>query len=170
MNNLGTALNAQGKYEEAIHQFRRALEISPEYYAAHNNLGITLNIQGKYTEAVQHFRQALRSKPDSPAPLSSIAWILVTHTDAKMRDPLQAIRLAERASELTQHRNPSILYVLAAAHAAAGNWDRARAIAETALAQASAANNAGLIARLREQLKLYTRNAKHHLAAAHATN
>lgn len=170
LNNLGTALNAQGKHEEAIHQFRRALEISPEYYAAHNNLGITLNIQRKYTEAMQHFREALRSKADWPAPLSSIAWILVTHPEAKMRDPLQAINLAERASELTQYQNPSILYVLAAAHAAAGQWDRARAIAETALAQAAMANDGELIARLREQSKLYARNAKNHPAVPNATN
>jgi tetratricopeptide (TPR) repeat protein len=157
LNNLGAALNAQGKHEEAMQQFHRALEASPGYYAAHNNLGITLNLLGKYTEAMPHFRQALQSKADWPAPLSGLASILASHPDAKLRDPIQAIQLAGRASELTQYRDPSILGVLATAHAAAGQWEQAAAVVKTALALASEARDDRLANQLREQLRLYSR-------------
>jgi protein O-GlcNAc transferase len=38
-NNLGNALNDQGKLDEAVACYRRALELKPDYAEAHNNLG-----------------------------------------------------------------------------------------------------------------------------------
>jgi tetratricopeptide (TPR) repeat protein len=62
-NNLGNALNDQGKPEEAIAEFREALRLKPKYPAAHNNLGIAFLYQGKPDQAVAEFREALRLEP-----------------------------------------------------------------------------------------------------------
>jgi len=63
-NNLGNALKRQGKIEEAIAHFNRALQINPGYAKAHNNLGTALATQGKTEEAIRHFGIALYINPE----------------------------------------------------------------------------------------------------------
>jgi len=46
-NNLGAALAFQGKRDEAISCYVRALRLNPNYVKAHNRLGILLAKQGK---------------------------------------------------------------------------------------------------------------------------
>ena len=64
-NNLGLALDKQGRTAEAIEHYSQALLIKPDYEKAHNNLGLALDKQGRTAEAIEHYLQALRIKPDS---------------------------------------------------------------------------------------------------------
>ena len=57
----------QGKLDEAIACYRRALELKPDYAVAHNNLGNALKDQGKLDEAAACYRRALELKPDYAA-------------------------------------------------------------------------------------------------------
>jgi tetratricopeptide (TPR) repeat protein len=141
-NNLGSALGAQGRLAEAMREFREALRVQPDYDEAHNNLGLALRMTGERDQALEHFKSALSRRPDWPAPMSEIAWILATHSDAKRRDPASAVRLAERAAELTGRRDPVVLDALAAAYAAAGDFERATATAEAAVALATTRSKA----------------------------
>ena len=68
--------------------------------------------------------------------MSEMAWILATHPQARVRNPAEAVRLGERAAELTRRRDPVVLDALAAAYAASGAWDRATATADEAIALA----------------------------------
>lgn len=63
-NNLGGALTAQGKYDEAIEQFDLALKLRPKWEMAQNNLGIALLDQGKLQDAITSFQAAITIKPD----------------------------------------------------------------------------------------------------------
>ncbi len=63
-NNLGNALQDQGKLEEAATCYRRALELKPDHAEARNNLGNALKDQGKIDEAVACYRRTLELKPD----------------------------------------------------------------------------------------------------------
>ena len=153
-NNLGSALGSQGHLNEAIQQFREALQVEADYDEAHNNLGVALRMTGERDQALGHFKAALSRRPDWAAPMSEIAWILATHTDARVRDPAEAVRLAERAAELTSRRDAVVLDALAAAYAATGDWDRATTTAETAVALASARSRA-LAEDITKRLALY---------------
>ena len=62
--NLGIALKAQGKLDEAVASYRRALELKPNFPVAHNNLGNLFKDQGKPDEAVACYRRALELVPD----------------------------------------------------------------------------------------------------------
>jgi Tfp pilus assembly protein PilF len=53
----------QGKREEAVVCFRRAIDLDPKYTPAHHNLGNALAEQGKLEEAVASFRRALALDP-----------------------------------------------------------------------------------------------------------
>ena len=61
---LGVALDAQGRFEEALVPYREALRIAPERYQIHNNLGNILGILGRPEEALAEYREAVRLKPD----------------------------------------------------------------------------------------------------------
>ncbi len=63
---------AQGKLDEAVSSFRRALALKPDFAEAHSNLGSALKDQGKLDEAVASFRQALIVKPDFAAAHSNL--------------------------------------------------------------------------------------------------
>jgi hypothetical protein len=87
--------------------------------------------------------------------MSEIAWILATHSDPAVRDPNKAVRLAERAAGLTGRRQPVILDTLAAAYAAAGDFERAAAIAQEAASLAAAAGATDLSADIGSRVALY---------------
>ncbi len=157
--NLGLALKTQGKLDEAIKYFRQALQLNPDLAKAHNNLALALTMKGNLNEAIEHFREAVRLKPDYLEPLNRMARILAMHPDPKLRDPGQAIEIAKRAVELTGHKDPAILETLAAAYAAAGQFDQALKTAETALSLATAAQADELADHIRKKIQIY-RQAK----------
>ncbi|MDY6951495.1 MAG: tetratricopeptide repeat protein [Thermodesulfobacteriota bacterium] len=61
--NLGAALVSQGKVDDAIGHYRKALKIKPYYVRTHNNLAIALREKGNLQEAISHYRTALRIRP-----------------------------------------------------------------------------------------------------------
>jgi Flp pilus assembly protein TadD len=66
-NNLGGALAAQGRTEEAISHYREAIRIDPKLVSGHNNLGVALMKTGKPEEAIAHYQEALRIDPENAA-------------------------------------------------------------------------------------------------------
>jgi tetratricopeptide (TPR) repeat protein len=64
--NLGDSLASRGKVDEAIVQFRMALEIKPDYAEAHVSLANALVSVGRTDEAIVHYQMALKIKPDYP--------------------------------------------------------------------------------------------------------
>ena len=64
-NLLGATNNAQGKPDEAIAAYNKALLIKPDYAEVHNNMGNALRAQGKPDEAIAAYNKALLIKPDS---------------------------------------------------------------------------------------------------------
>ena len=61
---MGVALKEQGKLEEAIEAYNKALAIKPDYAEAYNNMGNALKEQGKLEEAIEAYNKALAIKPD----------------------------------------------------------------------------------------------------------
>lgn len=68
-NNLGLLYEKSGRVEDAITQYRLALEAKPGAPDAHTNLGNVLLAAGRRAEALPHLREAVRLAPDS-----SEAW------------------------------------------------------------------------------------------------
>ena len=154
-NSLGSILGSQGRLSEAVAHFREALRAEPDDAEAHNNLGLALRTTGARDEALRHFQAALRLRPDWPVPMNEIAWILATHPDDRIRNPREAVRLAERAAERTARRQPVVLDTLAAACAAAGDFERATATAREAMALAASGSSDGLAGEIGKRLELY---------------
>ena len=63
--NLGIALHAQGRMDEAIAEHRAAIRLQPDDAAAHINLGAILcDVVRDYDGAIAEFRTAIRLLPD----------------------------------------------------------------------------------------------------------
>jgi tetratricopeptide (TPR) repeat protein len=63
-NNLGIALFADGKNEEAISHYKMAIKLKPTHTIAYYNLGIILFADGKGEEAISYYKMAIRHNPN----------------------------------------------------------------------------------------------------------
>ena len=132
-NNLGTALLQLGRPPQALSSFREAARIDPRMGEAHLNVGLLSRAFGDFPEAVTSFRRALQLRPTWVTAIASLASVLAAAPDAAIRDPAEAVSLAEQAAVLTLRRDASTLDVLAVAYAAAGDFDRALTVVDEAL-------------------------------------
>jgi tetratricopeptide (TPR) repeat protein len=100
------------------------------------------------------FRRAIGVQPEGVTAIASLASVLAAAPDPASRKPQEAVVLAERAVALTGRRDANTLDVLAVAYAAAGNFDRALAIIDEALALDPPA---GLATLLRQHRDLFAK-------------
>jgi len=75
-NNLGIALVAEGKNEEAISHYKMAIKIKPDYAEAYSNLGIALSAERKIEEAISHYKMAIKLKPDYADAYNNLGAVL----------------------------------------------------------------------------------------------
>ncbi len=156
--NLGVALLDQGRAEAAVKQFSEALRLRPGEAKTHYHLALALARLRRSKEAIPEFREALRLQPDNPAALNDLAWLLASDPDPALRAGSEAVQLAEKACELTQHRLPALETTLAAAYAEAGRFKEAAATAEKARDLALAAGQKEVAARAAQVLSLAQSN------------
>jgi hypothetical protein len=85
--------------------------------------------------------------------LNTFAWLLATCPEAKYRDGERAVELATRACELGGWKTATHVGTLGAAHAEAGNFDKAIEYQQKALADKKYEKEYGEGGR--QRLKLY---------------
>ncbi|MFQ5471272.1 MAG: hypothetical protein ACE5FA_00110, partial [Dehalococcoidia bacterium] len=116
---------------------RRALEgvlaIEPCSIPARLELGELQGELADYAAQVETLRRGVDNCPESYEILNNYAYIGSTVPPDELRDGAAAVRAAERAAELTGRSNAGVLDTLAAAHAEAGDFERAVAVSERAV-------------------------------------
>ncbi len=75
--NLGAALQADGRLDEAIARYRRAIAERPEYAPAYSNLATALRQTGRRQEAQATYERALALQPDFAAAHFNLANLLL---------------------------------------------------------------------------------------------
>jgi len=155
INNLGTVMKKQGKTDEAVKKWKKVIEIDPAQPYAHFNLGAVYYERGRLDLAIIHWTETVKSKPDSIDALNNLAWVLAASEDTKFRNPVDAIKFAERACELTEYNRADFLDTLAVAYAAAGRFTHAIETAEKAVKLAQSTDKKVLAAEIQERLQLY---------------
>jgi serine/threonine protein kinase/tetratricopeptide (TPR) repeat protein len=92
-----------------------------EFYLASGDIFV---FTGKLNEGLKRQQQATDTDPANARAYLRMAWGLANAPDQKMRDPLRAIGLAEKATQL-EPRNPTSWHTLGNAQYRAGQWKAA---------------------------------------------
>ncbi|MCA9238672.1 MAG: tetratricopeptide repeat protein [Planctomycetales bacterium] len=106
---------------------------------------------GQYENALTDFTAALESNAESATANRSTAWLLATCPDKRFHDAELALEAARRAQQFGDKNDPLVKEALAAAYAAAGQFE----IAERLQQQALDAAPAQLKAEMGQRLGLY---------------
>jgi Flp pilus assembly protein TadD len=126
--NYAQVLLAQGRTDEAIAVFRRALEANPADAPARNALGLALETTGDVAAAGEEYRRAMTAAPRLRAARFNYGRTLVA--SGRLRE---AIAEFEKLRTPEDIETPRYLFALAAARVRLGEVERGRAEAQAAL-------------------------------------
>ncbi len=121
---LGWGAVLKRQTEAAVEQYQRALDINPNFAAAHGHLGMALGLDGQCDKAIQHLEQATRMSPHDPQTFLFNTNLAITHYLAgRYQEAVTFARKAvqQRAGFSGGHR------IYAASLAEAGHIDEAHA-------------------------------------------
>lgn len=153
--NLAALFLHKGNIDQAVMHAQDAVFLEPDDPEIHQYLGLALAKKGHGGEALLHLRKSLSLKPDRPEALSQLAWFLATYPDERLRDPTEAVRLAQSALLLGGPQQFTAWNTLAVAYAAAGNFEEAVSAAQKALDLAQAAGLSEQAESIRKHLEIY---------------
>jgi len=120
-------------YGLAIGLAQRACELTdwkePEFLhtlaVVHCSLADAQAANRQFAAAVKNYYKAIAADDQYDAPLFNLAILRTSCADRNLRDPREAVRMAERACKLTDAPNAHRLSILAMAYLAAGQRDKA---------------------------------------------
>src|SRR5207248_6576314 len=93
-NTRGIELADRGWLDEAIREFKKAIELDPESAHAHDNLATVYSEKKLYREALKEYLTALELEPDSATAHYNLACFLATHgADMAVDEYKEAIEL-----------------------------------------------------------------------------
>ena len=176
--NRGNAHARAQRHDLAIRDYDRAIAIMPVQVHAHLWRGMVQEAKGDHAEAIASYsravdlarqrrlsgRRGLRAHDDDNVEalaLNGWAWILATSPHARLRDGARAVPLARRANELSRNRSAAMLDTLAAAHAEAGQLDRAAEVIRKAIAISSSRADPASAREYRQRLESYRARRPH---------
>jgi tetratricopeptide (TPR) repeat protein len=148
-------LQLAGDPTNALSHFQQALALAPETESIHRQLGACLEQLHRQTEAAVVYQDGLKLHPLDTGLISALAAILASSPEAALRNGPRAVRLAERAGELTGFRDPACLATLAAAYAETDKFEEAIAAAETAQKNALAVKQSALAEQCKKMLESF---------------
>ena len=158
----GLSLLGLKRWREAADCFERAVQLNPGNAKFQYNLAVALEALGREADSAAGYRLALQIDPEYPQALNNLAWLLATDAESALRDGPEAVKLAERACELSGRQQPVYLATLGAAYAEAGRFTEAVTVTAEAIAQARTAGNQNLAAANEKLLELYRSGHPYH--------
>ena len=153
----GMALANLGRGAESILALRRAVALGERDPAIANTLGVLLLQSGQVREARVVFEAALALHQNDVNLAHNLARLLATAPDLTPGDAGLALRLANAVVEATAGRDPRAMETLAAALAANGRLEEARATNARAAALASAQGDRDLAVQITARGRGYRR-------------
>jgi len=134
---LGRAYHLTGDLDAALRSYDEAVRLAPKDAYAIAARADVLTDQGHYANAASEYDRALTIDAHSSHAYCGSAWLLATCPDDSVRDPELAVERAQVAVELGGDGNAASLDTLAAAQAAAGDFNLAARTARQAIEFAS---------------------------------
>jgi tetratricopeptide (TPR) repeat protein len=121
----GRVCHLLGRLDEAIAHYDAAVQLAPnDAYAIASRADLLTDL-GRYVDANAEYDHAIELDPESTHAHSGSAWLLATCPDETVRNPAMAIERAKTSIELSGRKDPVSFDTLAAAQAAAGDFETA---------------------------------------------
>lgn len=125
--NLGTALAEASHFPEALAALADAVRLRPRHPESRRNLALTLDLAGDPAASALAYGEAIRLRPNYTRAKREAAWLLATTSDPRVRNGPAALTLATSACAETVRAVARCQDTLAAAEAAAGDFESASA-------------------------------------------
>jgi spermidine synthase len=154
--------------ERAYAYFERAISVQAPSAMTHVWMADGARRMGLPVHQIRHLRAAVGFDPDRVSLRLQLAWVLATCEDPALREPAEAVHLAEALAVSTHRSDASVLDTLAAALAADGRFDDAVLVATEARDLAHRTGDAPLADTLRSRLALYREGRAYVQPAAEA--
>jgi Flp pilus assembly protein TadD len=122
---LGRVLLHLGRLVEARMALQRARQLGIDSGALYGLLGTSAQLLGRDADAVREYRVAGGRDPELISAANNLAWILAASRDPSLRDPGEAVRLAELATGKREAPDAGFLDTLAVSYAADGRFEDA---------------------------------------------
>lgn len=97
-NDLGVSYQANGEFDLALREYRRAAELDGDWARPLINGGNSLAALEQWSQAAELYRSALQRQPEQTEAMNNLAWVLLQQGDL-----VQARQWAERAVENSPH-------------------------------------------------------------------
>ena len=106
---LATALQIEGRFEEAEVSYKKAILLNPNLDQAHNNLGITLQELGRFEEAKDSYKQAIKLKTDNYKAHSNLGIVLHELGNLEDAEACQRLAIQLKSDYFEAHNNLGIV-------------------------------------------------------------
>ncbi len=146
---------AAGEMEQAVDAYTRAIDLGRNDAEAYANRGDANAALGRSQQALRDYQRAISLQTNMARAYQAAAWILASATEANLRNPREALRLATTAAQLRPDDFQAI-DILALCQAATGAYAQAAASEQRAidLAQAAEAGE-DVVNEFQERLQQY---------------
>ncbi len=152
---LRKALELRGRTGPTLEQLEATARENSHNTFAKLDLAQALYDKQQYLRSIEVYRELLVIDPEAPTPLNDLAWVLATAPEDQGRNAGEAKQLAMRAVLMTSRTRAIPVGTLAAAHAAAGDFEKAKALSLEAIDLAIREKDPEVERTLRERLKLF---------------
>lgn len=123
-NNRGVTYNTLKKYDRAIADYSKAIELAPKDAEVYYNLGKSYQNLGQYERSIANYSKAIELNSHYAEAYNDFAFLLATAKDKKYVDGRRALNLALKAVGLSNN-NPAHWDTLAAVYAELEEFSKA---------------------------------------------
>jgi len=152
---LGRVLLQLGHVPEARAALERAQALGLDSAALYGLLATAAQLLGRDADAVREYRAALARDPELISAANNLAWAFAASRDPSLRDPKEAVRLAEAAVEKQTPPDAGFLDTLAVSYAADGRFDDAVRTATSAAKLAEEKGETSTAGEIRGRIALF---------------
>jgi tetratricopeptide (TPR) repeat protein len=97
-NELGNLYFLSGEYQQAVHAYRRSIQLDADFGRPYSNLALTYVQQGKYDQAIDLYRRSIELLGDNKE--RAISWNRLGNVFRHLKDYKQAVLAYRNADEL----------------------------------------------------------------------
>jgi len=112
-HNRGMAYSGKGRHDKSVEEFSKVIEMNPDSPVLYKDRGTAYRKLGEFELALKDFQKAVDLDKKFAPGFGALGLLHATAPEPPIRNPAQALKLAEKAVALTRNNSPDMLENLA---------------------------------------------------------